>query len=289
MGDFMKEILILTDSCCDLPENHGLKHTKIIPYSFYFKGDRDTIYKDNHRYSNRNYYGMVNLGVETMPLSLEYDEVIEELTKARDADMDVIVIHSSDIFNFGIGLLFKDAKEDIQIDKIDMNIAVIDSHQTSLSLGLLVSKADKLISEGKTYSEVVEYIVKNRDMYCLDFVTFDSDNLLKKKIISKRKILLPELLRLKNIFSIKGSGIYVKKTLRDSVMPIDYMIKDVSANANMDEEIGLLHVHNEEGVETLNRCADGEKILAKRIVTETSKVTGSYMGVNALGVAYKKL
>lgn len=207
MGDFMKEILILTDSCCDLPKNNGLKHTMILPYSFYFKGDKETVYQDNHKYSNRNYYGMVGLGVEVMPLSVDYEEVIKTLRDARDKDMDVIILHSSDIFNFGTHSLFRDAKEEIQFEKIDMNIAVIDSHQTSLSLGLLVSKVDKLIDEDKTFNEIVEYVLRNRDLYCLDFVTFDHDNLLKKKVISKRKILLSELLALKNIFSVKQSGI----------------------------------------------------------------------------------
>lgn len=285
----MKEILVLTDSCCDLPEKNNLKHTKIIPYSFYFKGDKDTIYKDLFRYSNRDYYQRINLGVEVLPLPMDYDDVVSSLLEASEKDMDVIILHSADIFNFGMGSMLKDAKEEVQIGKIDMNVAVIDSHQTSLSLGLLVSKVDSLISEGKNFQEIVEYVLKNRDNYCLDFVTFDDEYLLQKKVIAKRKLLLSDLLHLKNILSVRGSGIYVKKILNDKVMPIDYMVDDLKKNCDEDEPIGLLHVHNEEGMATLNNKVNQEKVLARKIITETSKVTGSYMGPNTLGVAYKKL
>lgn len=289
IGDFMKDILIITDSCCDLPEKNNLKHTKILPYSFYFKGDRGTVYKDLFKYSNRDYYQRINIGVEAIPLPLDYNDVIKTLEEAREKDMDVIILHSTDIFGFGISSLLKDAKEEIQYGKIDMNITIIDSHQTSLSLGLLVSKVDSLISEGKSYNEVVEYILKNRDYYCLDFVSFDNDHLLQKKVIAKRKLLLPDLLKLKNVFSVRKSGIYVKKTLLDNVMPIDYMVDDIRNHYDSQEEIGLLHVHNEEGMDTLARKVQKEKVLGRKIITETSKVTGSYMGPNTLGVAYKKL
>ena len=78
----MKEILIITDSCCDLPEVNNLKNTKILPYAFYFKGDRETIYRDVRKYSNRDYYQRINIGVESLPLSVDYDDVIDTLIEA---------------------------------------------------------------------------------------------------------------------------------------------------------------------------------------------------------------
>lgn len=289
MGDFMKDILIITDSCCDLPKDNDLNHTKILPFSFYFKGDNESIYKDLFKYSNRDYYQRISLGIEVFPLSVDYEEVVAVLKEAGEKDMDVIIIHSNDIFNFGLSAMFKDAKEEIQVDKIDMNIAIIDSHQTSLSLGLLVKKIDSLVSEGKDYQDILQYVLKNRDNYCLDFVTFDEEHLLQKRIISKRKLLVSDFLHLKNIFSIKESGIYVKKSLRNNVMPIDYMVDNIKQNGDGNEPIGLFHVNNEEGIETLKNKVNEEKVLSRKIITDTSKVTGSYMGPNTLGVAYKRL
>lgn len=285
----MKDILILTDSCCDLPEANNLSHTKILPYSFYFKGDRETIYRDIPKYSNRDYYQRIKVGVEAYPLTIDYDDVVAALIEAGEKNMDVIILYSSDIFNFGISAMFKDAKEEVQVGKIDMNISIIDSHQTSLSLGLLVHKVDSLVSEGKSMTDIIEFILKNRDNYCLDFITFDDDSLLKKRVIAKRKVLISDLFHLKKVFSIRNSGIYVKKSLKDNESLIDYMVNDVKCNALEDELIGLLNVYNDEGMEVLTNKVNNEKILSKRIIAEPSKVTGSIMGPNALGVAYRKL
>lgn len=285
----MKDILIVTDSCCDISEKNNLQHTKILPYAFYFKGDRSTVYRDVDKYSNRDYYQRMKVGVEVLPLPVYYGDVCDVLKEARDKNMDVIIIHSSDIFDFGISTMFKNAKEEVQLDKIDMDIAIIDSHQTSLSLGLLVAKVDSLVSEGKDFNEIVEYILKYRDFYCLEFVTFDEKYLLQKNLIAKRKLLISDLLNLKNIFSIKKSGIYIKKTLSDNVMPIDYMVDNIKKYSDGEEAIGLLHVQNKEGMEVLQNKVKEEKILARNIITETSKVSGSYMGPNTLGVAYKKI
>lgn len=282
----MRKTLIITDTCSDIPDTIKLNHTKILPLSFYFAGERNVTYEDLKIYSNRDFYNRLNCGIVSKILPIEYNQALSMMINASNDGYDIICVHVGKSISFENYMILKQAKDLAQLNNIDLRVTLIDSETTSMGEGLLVYKADKMVSDGYSYEEIVDYLNKYKKSYTFDFCPCNEDYLSRSKIIKSTKINVNQLLNLKSIYSMNSKGIYIKKIMKTGVNSSDAMIENMMDSIDETEPIVIMHANNQNGAEYL---ADAiEELNWEKYIAEIDKVNGSLFGPYTLGLAYKK-
>ena len=147
----MKKIKIVTDSSCDLNKDIIEKYDiKVVPLNVSFGED---VYIDG-QLDNKEFYDRMSKSKELPKTSCPSPE---KFMKAYEGDEDVIVFNMSSKLSgtYSAALL---AKNMILEEDSNKKIAVIDTETGSISQGQLIIKAAKLVEEGKTFEEIVDYI-----------------------------------------------------------------------------------------------------------------------------------
>ena len=147
----MKKIKIVTDSSCDLNKDIIEKYDiKVVPLNVSFGED---VYIDG-QLDNKEFYDRMSKSKELPKTSCPSPE---KFMKAYEGDEDVIVFNMSSKLSgtYSAALL---AKNMILEEDSNKKISVIDTETGSISQGQLIIKAAKLVEEGKTFEEIVDYI-----------------------------------------------------------------------------------------------------------------------------------
>ncbi len=158
----MRDFLIVTDSCCDMPNDVIKKHDiRIAPLLFTIEGIEYRDYPDGRDMSNAEFYRLLRSGkdaktsaVNTAAFDALFREIIEQ-------GHDVLYIGMSS----GISCTVQNgeiAAKALQSEFPDRNIFAVDSLCASCGLGLLVYNACLLRESGAGIMEVRDYCEKTK-------------------------------------------------------------------------------------------------------------------------------
>lgn len=281
----MREILFVTDSCADLPYNSLGDNIKVVPFRFGYKDETETL-RDTRYHGKNNNLGMDTHLIESMGVS--YAETLNILNYAADNDMDVIILYSSGKMDKRNMEAIEMAATDFKASNMDLRVTCIDSLNISQGLGLHFTKLIELYEMGRTYDELVMYIVRNIKNYRFDIETDDLDY-----YDDKSRMKLFDRMKLHNngqssLLTMKEGKVVVARRCNDLALRRDILIDRFVNDADLNESAAVVYNDDSTWEAEALKSVLLEKVEGADIdIVQASKVVGLHMRPLSLGLAYK--
>ncbi|MFO7928762.1 MAG: DegV family protein, partial [Candidatus Humimicrobiaceae bacterium] len=205
----MNKIAIVTDSTADIPDKLIKKHDiSIAPLYIHFKGKE---YKDKTNITNAEIYELLekNVDVKTSaPSPKDFLKLYSSLIEDKKADT-IFSIHISSKLSNTI-----DSAKLARNRFPDTEIEIFDSKSVSMSLGLVVLEAAKMVNQNKD-KEFIKKSIDNLISKSLFLATVDNfEYLLRGGRVGGLKRLLNMALKVRPIFIMDQGKVKVLKVAR---------------------------------------------------------------------------
>ncbi|MDD3840780.1 MAG: DegV family protein [Clostridia bacterium] len=195
-------IKIITDSCCDLPQEILKKYNiGVVPLEVRFD---DKSFLDGVNLTNKEFYNMMKEHKELpKTASPSPQQFIREFEKTEN-DILVVTISSGLSSTYNNALI---AKEIYKKDNKYKKIHVIDSLSASVGEGLIVLKAAHMALKGMNIDELANQLRKCAKEGQVFFLLDTLENIIKGGRIGKVAGHIAKLLSIKLIMKSDGNGV----------------------------------------------------------------------------------
>lgn len=280
----MAKIKIVTDSSSDLSaevkEKYGIE---AVPLKILFG---DEMYLDGVDLTPTEFYEkMVNSNVlpaTSQPSPGDFVEVYKRLGEEADS---IISIHisSKQSGTYQSAMLAKEMLPDLDIE-------VIDSKATCLTMGLMVLAAAEAVQQGKSKQEIVEMVKRlaDQDNTRVIFVVESLEYLQKNGRIGKASAFLGTMLNIKPILTYEDGVVAPAEKVRGKGKALDRqiaMIEEYGGNPK-NLKIALSHGARPEEFEKVKQKIKETYGVDEIIEGEIGPVTGSHAGPGLIAVAF---
>ncbi|WP_130807467.1 DegV family protein [Senegalia massiliensis] len=228
-------IKIMADSTCDLSkeiiDNYNIG---VAPLNIIIKGKS---YKDKIDIQPDEFYkvqrSLDKNPTTSMPSPEEYLKIIDRAVKDGYTEILCICMSSGTSGSYQSAVIAKDYYYENNKDS-NIKIHVVDSLSMSHGSGWLIVKSAKLLEEGYSFDQIIEFNENHKTrvkhFLCVD----DLDNLIKSGRLTNVSALIGKVLRVKPIMSMKnGKGAIVSK-VRGKNKALNYYIDEFTRRVDKD-------------------------------------------------------
>ncbi len=281
-------IVLVTDSCCDLPYQYTTENNiTVLPLTVHLKDKeiRDELGKEN---KYQEFYDLI-LGGE-MPTTSQINAYTfkEEFEKQIKAGNEVIYIGFSAVLS-GCVNSARIAKEELSEELGDIPITVIDSKSASLGVGLLVYYANEFIKQGKTREFITDWVESNKLKVNHWFTVEDLNHLHRGGRLSKTAATIGTILSLKPIMIVSDEGKLVPvakaKGRKKSLNILLEKIKENITNPQ-DQVVFISHGGCEEELQGIISELRNELKVKDVIINPIGAAIGSHAGPGTVAVMF---
>ncbi len=228
--------VIITDSSCDLScEYISENNIKVIPFPYSIDG-KDYIDDFGKSLTYEDFYNALRNGAMPSTSQISSYTFEHEFKKYVLEGKAVIYIG----FSSALSQTFNNsiAARNIVLEEIpEADIAVIDSKSASVGLGLLVFYANKLLMQGKSKNEIVEWIENNKLKSNHWFIIDSLDHLKRGGRISAASAAVGSILDVKPLLNIDNEGkLDVVKKIRGRKKAIKELLDELQFITNPEEQ-----------------------------------------------------
>lgn len=284
----MRDYVIITDSCCDLPiqyiENNNISY---IPLTCRFKGKE---YEDHfgQTLSYKEFYEGMREGEipqTSQPSPDVYFKTFQNILK-QNKDIIYICVSSGLSGTFNSANIGKSmALENFQ----NANIHIVDILTASLGQGLMVIKALELQKAGATFKEVIEFLEEQK-FNLNTYITVDDLNHLKRGgRISNVAALFGIVLHIKPILTLNNEGKVIPALkVKGRKNAFNKMLRFVCEQIEEPEKqtIMISHGDSESDALKLKELILKELNVKEVIINDICPTVGSYGGPGALAIFF---
>ncbi|WP_426347897.1 DegV family protein [Alloiococcus sp. CFN-8] len=284
----MKDYILMTDSCCDLPREYI--EEKNVPFVSLTCRFKDREYKDDFGVSlkHKEFYKGMEEGEVPKTSQPSPDEFYSAFKKYAEEGKDIIYVCVSS----GLSGTYNSAniaKGMIQDENPDVNIEIVDILTASLGQGFMVMEAIKLKEEGATFQEVKSFLEESK-WKLNTFITVDDLIHLKRGgRISSTAAFLGGLMSLKPIIAINNQGkVDVIQKARGRKSALKDLAKYIINNIE-NPETTTMYIGHCDAIEDAQKLKEIilEKINLKEVVINfIGPVVGVYGGPGALAAFF---
>lgn len=284
----MNKIILMTDSCCDLPYDF-IKDNDIVVIKLMLTIGEKTITDDLGRtlkYSD--FYNLIREGEMPKTAQVNVYEFEQEFEKYIKNGDKVIYIG----FSSGLSGTYNSAciaSESLKEKYSDADITVIDSKCASMGLGLLVYYACEMRKNGKSKDEIVKWVEDNKLNIIHWFTVEDLNHLYRGGRVSRTSATVGSLLNIKPVMYVNNDGKLIPfEKARGRKKSITSIVNKVAENIiNPEEQVVFIsHGDCSDDVEYLKQKLL-EKIKVKNIIDNyIGPVIGSHSGPGTLAIFY---
>ena len=286
----MKEFVIFTDSCCDLPADLIKKEgIEVIPMSFGFNDQE--IYLDDSEHKEMSpevFYNRLRNKEVAKTNQISIDTYLNKAKAVLNEGKDILVLSFSSALS-GTFNVFELATQDLLDEYKDAQIKVVDSLCASLGQGLFVYLVNEIKKSGANLEECYEKAIDLRKHIIHVFTVDDIGTLKRGGRLSASKAFLANLLNLKPVLHVDDEG---------RLVPIG---KKIGRRASLIDVINHYESeHSDEDVVFISHgdaLSDAEfikaKILAKHpnikvfLINTIGPVIGAHSGPGTIALFYK--
>ncbi len=285
----MSDFVIITDSCCDLSadmaDEMGLK---VIPLTVYLDGTSYHNYLDGREISFDEFYEKLP-SVKTAQTSganqTEFIEVVEPLLREG---LDVLYIG----FSSGLSITFNSgalAFEELSEKYPDRKLYAVDTLAASMGQGLLVWYANELKKDGKTITEVRDWLETNKLNLCHLFTVNDLMQLKRGGRLNAAEAIIGTMLAVKPMLHVDNEGHLIKlDTVRGRKASIkallDGMVKKAIDPAN--QTVFISHGGCRADAELLAKMIRERLKGRNSVINYVGPVIGSHSGLGTLALFF---
>ena len=279
----MKDVIIITDSSCDLPEEFINEYPiKVMPLPVSVKDNPDM---DISHLTIKEFYDAMRRG-EILPTTSQvvvtaFMQCFEECINNNQIPL-VLGLSSKLTSSFESALL---AKENMQFKEA----VVIDTKCASLGLGMVVLKAAKMAKEGRSIEEITEEIT-NYALHMEHIFTVDSlEHLKRGGRISAAQAFVGGLLNIKPILHFVDGAIQPLEKVRGRKNVVKRMVEIMAQRVKNPENqiVGISHGDNEELAMELADAIKEEFKVKDIIMSWIGPVVGSHAGPGTVALFFQ--
>ncbi|HQA59782.1 MAG: DegV family protein [Tepidanaerobacter sp.] len=279
----MKDIVVVTDSSCDLPEevidNYPIK---VLPMPVSVKENPEM---DISGLSIKEFYDAMRRG-EILPTTSQvvvsaFMRCFEECINNGQTPL-VLGLSSKLTSSFDSALL---AKENMKIE----DAVIIDTKCASLGLGLVVLKAAKMAKEGSSIQDIAEEI-RHYALHMEHIFTVDSlDHLKRGGRISAAQAFVGGLLNIKPILHFVDGAIHPLEKVRGRKNVVKRMVEVMGQRVKNPEKqvVGISHADNEELAMELAEAVKNEFKVKDIMISWIGQVIGAHTGPGAVALFFQ--
>jgi len=277
------DIAIVTDSSCDLPDSE-LKELNVNVVSLRINFGTDS-YLDKSTMTSGEFYNMFEMAdtppTTSQPTPADFKKVYENVS---ESSKQIVSIHLS---GSASGTL--QSAQAVSRNIQDTVVTTIDSTTTSIALGLLVRYAAELLSDGKSYDEIIRLTRKMVPNTYLAVGINDVGNLIRSGRVPISKGIITRMLNLRPIITFdeegKGKPIAVsfgKKGILSKVLNL--IIKHSVNYDNL--RFAVVHTRSSKLAKKLENKLKAHFNTEDIYIIEASPTLGAHAGMGALGAAF---
>jgi EDD domain protein, DegV family len=284
----MKDYVIMTDSCCDLPAGYMEKNNiPFVSLTCSFAGEEyiDDLGKS---LSYKVFYAGMRNGEIPKTSQPNADAFYRAFKNIVSQGKDVLYICVSS----GLSGTYNSAniaKNMIADEYKEARIAIVDTLTASLGQGLLVINAVRMKNEGTKLQEIIDYLENNK-LYLNTYITVDDLNHLKRGgRISSTAALIGIVLHVKPVLTLNDEGKVIPvlkvKGRRNVISKLsEYVVKKIER-----PEEGIITICHGDAFEEAERLKEmilNEVKVKDVVINYIGPVVGTYGGPGALAVFF---
>ncbi len=277
-------IAIVTDSTSDLPiDIVNEKGITVVPLSIQF-GEK-TLEYNPETFSDDEFFDMITaqniLPTTSQPPIGKFIQVYEELAKEYS---HIVSLHIASTISGTYNSAYQAATE--VMSKTTTKIAVIDTYQASMALGLTVIAAADASKQGASFNEVIDtgkqVASRSRFLGLLDTLTY----LHKGGRIGKSRLLLGSMLRIKPVLELSNGVASPIDRAHTYSKGIVKLIANAAKSAPLSSAYALYTTASTDDIVEQLRMGIAKFVPEGEVrVSRIGPVVGTYLGPHALGLA----
>ena len=277
-------IRIYTDTSANLtPELIEKYALGVIPFSYTVDG----VEQDGADFEGKAYYDAMRAGAVVKTSMINVSEFSASFRKELAAGNDVIYVGMSGGIS-GSANAARIAVEELRAEFPERRIEAIDTYAASLGEGIQAINAAKLLAAGVGFDGIVERILAERRNMCQYFTVDDLEYLTRGGRIGLISTVVGTVLKIKPILmgDEKGRIVLCGKVRgrRQSLLALADRYSELVQDR--DDDIGIAHADDEEGVEVLLAELRKRGFKGECITVCYEPVTGAHVGPGTVALFF---
>lgn len=280
----MANVAIVADSVSNLPADLVKKHNiHVVPAIVNWEGKS---LMDGIDITTETFYERLRTSKElpktSQPSPGQFAEVYEKLIAEGKSIVTVTVSEK-------LSGTFASANLALQTMP-DQPIEIVDSKSASLGQGLLVLAAARAAAEGRSHTEVAEYVRGLVPQMRVMFVVDTLDYLHKGGRIGGAQRLVGSILSIKPVLHLEDGRVEPFASIRTKAKAIQHMLDSISAEVKAAGggvvRAGIIHASAPDVAQDVARRVREAISPAELIISELSPTIGTNVGPGTVGVGY---
>ena len=277
-------IRIYTDTSANLtPELIEKYALGVITFSYTVDG----VEQDGADFEGKAFYGAMRAGAVVKTSMINVSEFSASFRKELAAGNDVIYVGMSGGIS-GSANAARIAVEELRAEFPERRIEAIDTYAASLGEGIQAINAAKLLAAGVGFDGIVERILAERRNMCQYFTVDDLEYLKRGGRIGRISTVVGTVLKIKPILmgDEKGRIVLCGKVRgrRQSLLALADRYSELVEDR--DDDIGIAHADDEEGVEVLLTELRKRGFKGECITVCYEPVTGAHVGPGTVALFF---
>ena len=277
-------IRIYTDTSANLtPELIERYALGVIPFSYTVDG----VEQDGADFEGKAFYDAMRAGAVVKTSMINVSEFSASFRKELAAGNDVIYVGMSGGIS-GSANAARIAVEELRAEFPERRIEAIDTYAASLGEGIQAINAAKLLAAGVGFDGIVERILAERRNMCQYFTVDDLEYLKRGGRIGRISTVVGTVLKIKPILmgDEKGRIVLCGKVRgrRQSLLALADRYSELVEDR--DDDIGIAHADDEEGVEVLLTELRKRGFKGECITVCYEPVTGAHVGPGTVALFF---
>ena len=277
-------VKIVSDNCCDLPEEILKKYDIRLTYLQVRFGDQ--VYPPGEPPIDQFYKMLAESDALPATSQPTVENVTKVYTEALADDSDVIAIHMSSALSgtYQTGVMVKNTLDNPKLH-------VFDSLRASLGMGLMVVEAARMAERGENVAAILARLTEmQKSVQCI-FVVGNLDGLIKGGRLSKAKGKIAQVFDIKPILYMDDEGFLMPFDKARGLKGAQRKQIDImeSLGRNLERQtVGIDHTAVPEIAEALSRTIKEKFAVQEVILSEIGPIIGSHVGAGTFSVYFEK-
>ncbi|MDE7054796.1 MAG: DegV family protein [Oscillospiraceae bacterium] len=284
----MKDYVILTDSCCDLPASLAAElELEVLPLSFMMEGKEYFNYLDNRDIAPDEFYSRLRGGALGTTSAINVAVFTETMTELVGQGKDVLCI----AFSSALSTTYQSAciaAGEVEAAHPGSKILVCDSRAASLGQGLLVYLAVQEKRKGKSIGEVRDFVEEHKGHIGHWFTVDDLNHLKRGGRVSAAAALLGTMLQMKPVLHVDDGGhlIPVNKVRgrKASISALLYKMEELVDDPSV---VFISHGGCEDEAKGLAESIQAKFKVDKLVINYVGPVIGNHSGPGTLALFFQ--
>lgn len=271
----MKDYVIASDSCVDLPDDLATElGLQILPLKVSFEGKEYQNFLDEREIKTTDFYQTLRNHIKTSTAQATPADFLTIFDPILASGKDILSISFSSALSgtYHSSLM---AKKELENEYKDAKIECVDSLCASMGQGLLVFYAAKLKQKGATLQEVKEYVVRTRQQLSHLFTVDDLGHLRRGGRLSAGKEFIGNLLNVKPLLHVSTEGkLTVYGKARGRIKSLHSLVARLADTIDLGKEQYIFISHGD---------ALEDAMFVKELVKNKLQIDDDHFVINPIG------